>query len=90
MTFTPLETMAVTAFFSACTAIAVRLLFSGSFMTRRDCSAEREKLCIERKQVRDDLDSIKNGQRTLFRMQRAMIVYSDIPDDKKEEVLNGD
>ncbi|NDV20005.1 hypothetical protein GO013_11285 [Pseudodesulfovibrio sp. JC047] len=90
MTFTALETMSIAGLFSLVSAVFVRLLFSRSFVTRGQCSAEREKLCIEREQFGKDIQSIKSGQRTQFKMLRAIIVHSGIPAEKQEDILNED
>lgn len=90
MTFTPLETMGIAAFFSLMSAVAVRLLFSRSFVTRVQCSSEREKLCLEREQIRELMTALKEGQRIQFKMLRSVIVHLDIPAEKREEILNGD
>ncbi|MBC16548.1 MAG: hypothetical protein CL942_05795 [Desulfovibrio sp.] len=88
MTFTPLETMGIAAFFSLVSAVAVRLLFARSFVTKVQCTSEREKLCLEREQIKDILQRLREGQRIQFRMLRAVIVHSDIPATKQEEILN--
>ena len=83
MTFTPLEALAIAAFFSLVSAVAVRLMFSRSFMTRTQCSSEREKLCVEKRQLSKDLQELKEGQRLQFRMLRGIVVHSGIPADKQ-------
>jgi hypothetical protein len=88
MTFTPLETMCIAAFFSLMSAVAVRLLFSRSFVTTVQCSAEREKICLEREQFRQQYEDLKAGQKIQFRMLRAIIVHSNIPPEKQEDILN--
>ncbi|MBI9079185.1 MAG: hypothetical protein JEY79_05535 [Pseudodesulfovibrio sp.] len=90
MTFTSLETMGIAAFFSLLSAVAVRLLFSRSFVTRVQCSSEREKICMEREQFKQELKDLKAGQRLQFRMLRVLIVHADISKEKQEDILNGD
>lgn len=88
MIFTPLETMGIASFFSLMSAVAVRLLFSRSFVTNVQCSAEREKICLEREQLKRQYDDLKDGQKIQFRMLRAIIVHSNIPPEKQEDILN--
>ena len=88
MNFTPLETLGLAGFFSLMSAVATRLLFSNKFVTRVECTAEREKMCAQNQQIGDELSGLRRGQQTQFRMLRAIIVHSSIPADKQEEILN--
>ncbi len=88
MELTPLEFVLLAAFLTLLSAVLTRLLFSGKFVTKETCAAEREKQCLERQQVCTELENLRDGQKVQFRMLRALIAHSTMPDEKKAEVLN--
>jgi len=81
MTLTPLETLFGGALVSIITGVTVRLLMGGSFVTRQQCSLNHEQECRNNGSVQHKLD-------IQFRMLRALILHSDLPTEKKEEILN--
>jgi len=81
MLLTPLETLLGGALVSLVTGLAVRLLMGGAFVTRQQCRLNHER-------ERRDSDSVQRKLDVQFRMLRALIVHSDLPAEKKEEILN--
>lgn len=81
MTFTPLELLLGGAMLSLLTALAVRLITGGSFVTRDQCRLNHENEC----RTNADLNRKMDIQ---FRMLRAIVVYLPLSAAKKEEILN--
>ncbi|WP_461210399.1 hypothetical protein [Desulfocurvus sp. DL9XJH121] len=81
MTLTPLETLLGGALVSFITGVSVRLFMGGAFVTRQQCRLNHEQDCRNNGSVQRKLD-------IQFRMLRALIIHSDLPVEKKEEILN--
>lgn len=81
MTLTPLETLLGSAMISIITALSVRLVMSGSFVTKVQCRHNHDQECRTNGSIQRKLD-------IQFRMLRALILHSDLPTEKKEEILN--
>lgn len=81
MTLTPLEALLGGALVSFVAAIAVRLFMGGKYVSRHQCEINREMECRNNGSVQRKLD-------IQFRMLRALILHSDLPMEKKEEILN--
>ncbi|MBU1001924.1 MAG: hypothetical protein KKE73_05330 [Proteobacteria bacterium] len=81
MTLTPLETLLGSAIISIITALSVRLVLGGSFVTKVQCRLNHDQECRTNGSIQRKLD-------IQFRMLRALILHSDLPTEKKEEILN--
>lgn len=90
--FTPLEAVLMGMLISLLTGVVMRWLTTRSFVTCEDCEARHQGVLNSMKELRtqreQDLKDVKETNKTIFRMLRGLIVYSDIPQDKKEEILN--
>lgn len=81
MTLTPLEALLGGSMVSFVTAVAVRIFMCRSFVTRQQCRLNHDLECRSNESVQRKLD-------ILFRMLRAFIINSDLPNEKKEDILN--
>lgn len=81
MTFTPLEALLGGAMVSILSGVTVRLLTGGSFVTKAQCNRNHEQECRTNGSIQRKLD-------IQFRMLRALIIHSDLPEEKKEQILN--
>ncbi len=93
MTFTPLETAAVTGFVSLLVALAVHVATKRNYVSHAQCEERRVHVCATLKAVQDGHDElrqdIKDRTGIIFRMVRAIVVHDqDMPPDVKTEILN--
>lgn len=103
MQFSGLETTLVSLLGSAVTGAVVRVWMGRSFVTKDNCASSKsscgqihevaqEMMDSKIKAIKDELATLtaKTGrdQAKIFRMLRALIVYSDIPADQKQQILN--
>lgn len=90
--FSALEASLFAAVVTLVGVTATALVMKGNndnrYMTRTECETERKLQCAERAAVRENLDSMKRTLGIALHMCRALVSYSDIPDAKKEEILN--
>ena len=103
MQFTGLETTTISILGSMITGAVVRVWMGRSFVSKDACASSKkscgqvhevaQRIVDSRVQgIEDDLKALahKTGvdQAKIFRMLRALIVYSEIPKDKQQEILN--
>ena len=96
MQLTALETLLGTSIVallsSGVTGVLIRLLLGRRLVTKEECLQNHknaEDLHILSQSQRDkDMQELKGSIRVLFRMNRALITYSDIPPEEKERILN--
>lgn len=81
MTFTPLET----ALISVVGAVVVGMFVRLKSVSATTCKGHRANTDTK---IKEGLDKIDRSMGILFRQQRALITYMDIPEDKKVEILN--
>jgi hypothetical protein len=81
ITLTPLELALLGGFLTLIVTTVVRT----KYISRSDCKARRQEI-DSRIQAR--LDKIDHSLSIIFQQQRAMITLSNLPDDKKVELLN--
>ncbi len=93
MEFSALETITITMLGSVFTAGVVRVWMGRSFVTVKTLQLTRESLERDIRVIKDahseDSKHTAATLRQLFSMTRALILYSDIPAEKKEAILNG-
>ena len=77
MTFSSLESLLLAMAAALVTGIGVRLMLAHDYVRKCDCAEKHRRL--------GELD-IKFS--ILFQMVRALVVYSDMPEEKKTEILN--
>lgn len=93
MTFSPLETAAITGFISMLVALVVHVATRRNYVSHTQCEERRVNVCTTLKAVQDGhaelRQDIKDRTQTLFRMMRALVVHDkDMPPDVKTEILN--
>lgn len=92
ITFSPLEAVLLGMLISVLTGVLIRWLTVRSFVSCEDC--EQKHKIIEaglqtmRDERKEDLKTQKQTMNIIFRMLRGLIIFSDIPQEKKEEILN--
>lgn len=93
MTFTPLETAALTGFVSLLVALVVHVITKRNYVSHAQCNERRENVCATLAAVQaghaELRTDIRDRTNTLFRMMRALVVHDrDMPPDVKTEILN--
>ncbi|MHC1701793.1 MAG: hypothetical protein AB9900_12630 [Humidesulfovibrio sp.] len=103
--FTPTEATlfaAVVALVSiVVTALVMKSNSDAKYVTKEQCSTERQLQCAERAAlcerlekmeggVRDEMKSMKRTLRITLFMSRELVTYADIPEERKAAILNND
>jgi hypothetical protein len=103
MEFSALETVTISMLGSVVTGAVVRVWMTRSFVTIKSCEtlqkACTDKCELKRQQMEDRMDrvhaehvdyvrSTDEKMKQVYRMLRGLIVFSDIPKDKQQEILN--
>lgn len=81
MNFTPLEAVLMVIVSGIIVGVTVRV----KSVSTKDCKSHRNSTDTK---IREGLEKIDRSMGILFRQQRALITYMDIPEDKKVEILN--
>lgn len=83
------------------TALVMKSNSDARYVTKEQCSTERQLQCAERAALRERLENIEKGmddgikglKRTLritLNMSRELVTYADIPEERKAAILNND
>jgi acetylglutamate kinase len=77
---------------SGITGVGVRLILGNRFQTKEACRQRHQQECAQQELVASqhagEIKEIKYSLRILFRMNRALVTYSEIPAAEKEKILN--
>jgi len=84
----PSEAALLSVVVALLSVIVTAVIKDKTYVTKNECSIIQQKQCAESKAIRDELSSAKGTMAVNLRMTRALITYSDMPKDVKEEVLN--
>ena len=92
MQLTSLETALITGFSAIIGAVVTHLTMSFRCVNKAQCERrhhEENNACAAR-HAEDckSNEALRKNQQTQFRMIRALVVYSDIPKEEKERILN--
>lgn len=72
------------------TVLVMKMNSDAKYVTKEQCSTERQLQCQERAALREQLDGVKRSMRISLNMNRALVTYAEIPDDIKTAILNND
>jgi Na+/glutamate symporter len=77
---------------SGATGVLVKLTFGNRYVTQEQCEQRHEHECEQQgllqNQQKKDMQELKKSIGILFRMNRALVTYSEIPATEKEKILN--
>ena len=88
MTFSPLEAALMAFVASILTAIVARMLAIRVFMSRAECLKNHLATDLADHAAAKTINGIEAQIGTIFSMIRGMVVYSDLPPEIKEKILN--
>ena len=81
MQLTSLETVLITGFSAIVGGVVTHLVMGFRCVHKAQCDARHADESKANQSLRD-------SQRTLFRMTRALVIHSNIPAEEKERILN--
>ena len=86
--YSGMETILIALLTAIISCVGLFVAMSRVFMTRRECSLQHQAIRTADGETSNKLQELIDSQRLQFQMMRAIIVYMEIPQDKKEAILN--
>ena len=86
--YSGMETILIALITALVSCVGLFFAMSKVFMTRKECQVHLQNNTSSESQTCKKIDQLMNIQNLQFRMLRTMILYMDLPQDKKEKILN--
>jgi uncharacterized membrane protein YozB (DUF420 family) len=86
--YSGLETTLIALITAIVSCVGLFIAMGKVFMTRRECELHNRAIESADTETCKKIQELLNIQSLQFRMLRTIIVYMDIPQDKKEAILN--
>jgi hypothetical protein len=83
-----METMLIAILTAIISCIALFLTMGKVFMTRRECALQHQAVQTADSETAGKIQELIHIQSLQFKMLRSLIVYMDIPKEKKDAILN--